>query len=87
MVMYQEYAPEPKQPTREFQTALAAFHCGDANPMRQYLGLPLQVPCDDCDTDAPFIPHGKSLLCADCFVDRESFLSDLYSGHVNALSV
>ena len=79
MVTYNEYAPEPKQPTREFQTALAAFHCGDANPMRQYLELPLQVPCDDCGADSLFIAHGKSLLCSDCFVDREAFLHDIHA--------
>ena len=79
MVMYQEFAPAEIQPTREFQTVLAAFHCGDANPMRQYLELPLQIPCDDCGNDSLFIPHGKSLLCADCFVDRENFLGVVYA--------
>lgn len=69
-------------PFPEFDSALAAFRCGDFNPIRLYLGLPLKTPCDDCGEETTGRPHGKEVLCVSCFVDRESFLDQVYREEV-----
>lgn len=61
---------------REFETVYAAWKIGDLNPMRQYLGLPLQHECEDCGADQVLVPHGKSLVCIACCAEREAFLNE-----------
>jgi hypothetical protein len=63
-------------PPREFESAFAAFEHGDANPTRQYLGLPLQMPCEDCGEESIPHGHGKSIVCLPCYAHREAFLMD-----------
>jgi hypothetical protein len=65
-----------QKPSRAFETALAAFQHDDANPMRQYLSLPLQMPCEDCGEESIPHGHGKSIVCLPCYAAREAFLMD-----------
>ena len=62
--------------TREFETAIAALNHDDANPIRQYLGLPLQHECEDCGAEEILVPHGKNLICLACYAEREAFLDE-----------
>lgn len=83
---YQGYpgcSTELPSSSREFDTAMAAMRCNDPNPMRQYLGLPLMGPCEDCDREQPLFGHGKSLICLACYAERDAFLNDVYRDQVN----
>ena len=62
--------------TREFQSALAAFRCGDANPMRLFLGLELKIPCDDCGDEHVCFPWDKHLICEECHTERHVSLCE-----------
>lgn len=60
-----------------FDSAMAAMDHNDANPIRQYLGLPLKGYCEDCDMEDVLMPHGKSLVCRDCYGERQTFLEEV----------
>lgn len=70
--------------SKEFESAWAAFQHNDPNPIRQYLGLPLKHPCEDCDTEEMLIGHGKSLVCLACAAERDAFLEDVYDAQWKA---
>ena len=60
-----------------FDSAFAAHCMGDSNPMRQYLGLPLQGDCEDCGKERILHAHStRSLVCADCAVARDMELEN-----------
>lgn len=79
------YLREPTTPphNREFESALAAFRCGDPNPLRLYLDLPLKHECEDCGGEHELIGHTNSLVCKDCAEHRnrelEQFLDRVES--------
>ena len=65
-----------------FDSALAAFHHGDTNPLRQHLELELELPCDDCGRDTRFnaSPVGSHCwICADCKQARTQWLEEVLS--------
>lgn len=71
--------------SRAFESALAAFRCGDANPMRQYLALPLKQECQDCGRECITTPwDNRELLCGDCFMDRHDTINAYFGGDSDA---
>lgn len=85
MIFYLDYPSEQPQVSREFESALAAFRCGDPNPMRKYLNLPLQGVCEDCGEEAVVASHDYfALICRPCAEIRdaeiESLLRDVGDG-------
>lgn len=62
----------------EFDSAMAAFNHGDANPMRQHMDLPLKGDCEDCGKEEFLHPHGKNLICFPCMFSRDSFLKEVH---------
>lgn len=67
-----------REASREFESALAAFRCDDPNPMRQHLGLPLKVFCDDCGRESVPCSWGRELLCYECTEGRHQELRARY---------
>lgn len=70
--------PAGESSSREFESALAAYTHDDMNPLRQYLGLPIQHECEDCGQEHELVGHGKSLVCLACYAERDAFLNDIY---------
>ena len=62
------------------ESALAAFRHGDNQPLCQALGMfPLPGDCEDCGRNTVLKPHGKSVVCDECYQDRETFLNEVLS--------
>ncbi|HLC34552.1 MAG TPA: hypothetical protein VJJ70_06100 [Anaerolineales bacterium] len=65
--------------SREFESALAAFRCGDPNPLRQYYGLPTRVPCADCGRETVPVVFDHDLLCRLCDYWRREELNERWA--------
>ena len=82
--MYLEYLSHgsPTYGFDAFGSAMTALRCGDANPLRLYLGLPLQGECEDCEQSRVLVESFNALCCKDCAMLRrmelESFLDHSY---------
>ena len=68
---------EEQRADADFRSCLAAYRCGDSNPLRNFLGLDLKGECEDCGEEHRQFGHGKSLVCLRCWIEREKFLAEV----------
>ena len=71
---YSDFWTDYTDTSREFESCMAALRCGDSNPLRQYLELPLKGECEDCGDDHELVGHYFSLVCKTCADARNSEL-------------